>query len=178
MEQKTQKPAEEKEQKYEDKLVRVLSKDIEGKSTIYHGLTKVKGISWGMANAICKALGFEKRRRIGSLTAEEIKKIGDFMVNPKLPNYLFNRKKDFETGENKHLFGTNLELQQEFDIKRLKKIRSYRGYRHAMGLPVRGQRTRAHFRKNRGKATGIKKKEKKGVEAAKPAEIVKKGSKK
>ncbi len=27
-----------------------------------------------------------------------------------------------------------------------------------MGLPVRGQRTRSHFRKNRGKSTGIKKK--------------------
>ena len=155
-----------KEAKYEDKLVRILSKDIEGRNTIYHGLTKIKGISWSMSNAVCKALGFDKRRKIGSLTIEEVQKIADFMKNPKIPGYLFNRKKDFETGENKHLTGANLELQHEFDIKRLKKIKSYRGYRHALGLPVRGQRTRSHFRKNRGKATGIKKKEKKGEPAA------------
>ena len=169
MEQKTPAQNTTKEKMYEDKVIRVLSKDIEGKSTIYHGLTNVKGVSWSMANAICKALGLEKRRKIGSLTPDEIKKISDFMVgnNPKLPGYLFNRKKDYETGENKHLYGTNLELQHEFDIKRLKKIRSYRGYRHAMGLPVRGQRTRAHFRKNRGKSTGIKKKVKKVAEEVK-----------
>lgn len=155
MEQKT---AANKEQKYEDKLVRILSKDIEGKNTIYHGLTKIKGISWSMSNAICHALKFDKRRKIGSLTNDEIKKITEFMNQPPIPNYLFNRKKDIETGENKHIVGTNLELQHEFDIKRIRKIRSYKGYRHAMGLPVRGQRTRSHFRKNRGKSTGIKKK--------------------
>ncbi len=178
MEQKTS-HAPEKE-KYEDRLVRILSKDIEGKSTVYHGLTKIKGISWGMSNAICKMLKIDKRKKIGSLTPDEIKKITDFMAGgkPKLPAYLLNRKKDFESGENRHLFGTDLELQHEFDIKRLKKIRSYRGYRHAMGLPARGQRTRSHFRKNRGKATGIKKKEKKGTEIAKPTETSKKGSKK
>jgi len=80
MEQKTpQNPNAVKEQKYEDKLVRILSKDIEGRSTIYHGLTKIKGISWSISNAICNALGFDKRRKIGSLTSEEIQKISDFM---------------------------------------------------------------------------------------------------
>ena len=65
-----------------------------------------------------------------------------------------------ETGENKHLTGSDLELRNEFDIKRLKKIRVYRGYRHMARLPVRGQRTRGHFRKNRAKGVGIKKKKK------------------
>mgnify|MGYP001585177337 CR=1 FL=1 len=171
MEQKTQPKTETKmEQKYEGKLIRVLSKDIEGKNTIYHGLTKVKGISWSIANAICKALKLDKKRKIGSLTNEEITKMADFMKNPKLPEHLMNRRRDFETGDNKHVIGTTLELQHEFDIKRLKKIRSYRGYRHAMGLPVRGQRTRAHFRKNKGKATGIKKKVPKEGAVAKPVE--------
>lgn len=53
--------------------------------------------------------------------------------------------------------GTGLELQTEFDIKRLKKIKSYRGIRHAANLPVRGQRTKSHFRKNKTKSMGIKK---------------------
>jgi len=42
------------------------------------------------------------------------------------------------------------------DIKRLKKIRSYRGLRHAMGQPTRGQSTRSHFRTNRKRGVGMK----------------------
>ena len=74
---------------------------------------------------------------------------------------MLNRQKDFEVGKNKHLVGSDLDLRKEFDIKRLKKIKSYRGLRHLVGLPMRGQRTRSHFRKNRSKGAGIKKKPKK-----------------
>lgn len=150
-------------EKYEERLVRILSEDIEGKMAVYAGLTKIKGVSWGIANAVCKALNLDKKRKIGSLNPEEIKKISEFIRNPKIPSYLLNRRKDFETGENRHISGTDLELQKEFDIKRLKKIKSYRGIRHAAGLPTRGQRTKGHFRKNKTKGAGIrsKKKEKK-----------------
>ena len=147
-----------KTQRSEDRVVRILSKDIEGKEAIYSGLTKVKGISWGMSNAVCKKLGFDKRKKIGSLSDDEIKKIEEFMKNPDVPSYLINRKKDLETGEDQHLIGPNLELKKEFDIKRLKKIKSYRGFRHMGGLPVRGQRTRSNFRKNKARGAGIKKK--------------------
>ncbi len=146
------------EQKYEEKLVRILSKDIEGGLKVYVGLTKIKGISWSMANALCKALNLDKNKKIGSLTKEEIEKINQFMKKSVVPSYLLNRRADFETGENKHLVGSDLDLQKDFDIGRLKKIRSYRGYRHALDLPVRGQRTRSHFRKNKKKSVGIKKK--------------------
>ena len=47
-----------------------------------------------------------------------------------------------------------MDLQNEFDIRRLKKIKSYKGIRHSLGQPVRGQRTKAHFRK--GRAVGVK----------------------
>ncbi|MEK6757528.1 MAG: 30S ribosomal protein S13 [Nanoarchaeota archaeon] len=145
-------------QKHEERIIRILSKDIEGGMTIYAGLTKVKGISWSLSNAICKSLKLDKKRKIGSLTDNEIKTITEFAKNPEIPVYLHNRKKDFETGKDKHLIGSDLELRTEFDIKRLKKIKSYRGYRHASGLPTRGQRTRSHFRKNKGRGVGIKKK--------------------
>ena len=62
MEQQIQKPEEKRE--YEGKIVRILSKDIEGKMKIYPGLTKVKGISWGLSNAICKKLKIDKNREI------------------------------------------------------------------------------------------------------------------
>jgi len=149
-----------KETGYEEKLVRIISKDIEGKLNLYTGLTKIKGVSWSLSNAVCKILGMDKKRKVGSLTDQEIKKIEGFLKNPKVPSYLLNRRLDLETGENKHLTGTDLELQKEFDIKRLKKIKSYRGLRHSAGLPLRGQRTKSHFRKNRRKGSGIKKKKK------------------
>lgn len=161
MEQQMQKSDE--NQKYEEKIVRILSKDIEGEMKIYPGLTKVKGISWSLSNAICKKLKIDKNRKIGSLTKEEITKISEFIKNPKIPEYIINRRNDFETGKNKHLIGGDLELQTEFDIKKLKKIKSYRGYRHMSGLPTRGQRTRSHFRKNKSKGVGIKKKTKKRI---------------
>jgi len=144
--------------KDETRIVRILSKDIEGKMTVYAGLTKIKGVSWTLSNAVCKKLKINKTKKIGSLTNEEIKKISDFLKNPDVPNYLLNRRKDFEDGESRHLTGSDLELKKEFDIKRLKKIKSYRGYRHMSNLPVRGQRTRSHFRRNRSRGSGIKKK--------------------
>ena len=148
---------------YDEKIVRILSRDIEGAMKIYPGLTKIKGVSWTLSNAVCKILKVDKNRKIGSLTAEEISKISDFIKNPKLPSHLLNRRSDFETGEDKHLTGGDLELRTDFDIKRLKKIKSYRGYRHMSGLPSRGQRTRSNFRKNKSKGVGIKKKTKERV---------------
>lgn len=156
----TEKKPIEKQMKNEDRLVRILSKDIEGKMTIYAGLTKIKGISWSFANAICKKLGIDKKRKIGNLTDKEMEKITEFVKKPDMPNYLVNRRKDFETNEDQHLIASDLDLKKEFDIKRLKKIKSYRGYRHLAGLPTRGQRTRSHFRKNKSKGSGIKKKAK------------------
>jgi len=148
-------------EKENERIIRILSKDIEGGMKIYPGLTKIKGVSWSLSNAVCEVLKIDKNRKIGSLTDEEIRKISEFIKNPKVPEHIINRRHDFETGENKHLSGSNLELQTEFDIKRLKKIKSYRGYRHMAGLPSRGQRTRSNFRKNKSKGVGIKKKKKK-----------------
>lgn len=142
----------------DDRVVRILSRDIEGKMRIYPGLTKIKGISWSVANAICINSGFDRKRKIGSLSEAEVKKLEAFIKNPELPSFMVNRKFDIETGEDKHLVGTELELRKEFDIKRLKKIKSFRGIRHVAGLPLRGQRTKANFRKNRKKSVGINKK--------------------
>jgi small subunit ribosomal protein S13 len=145
-------------EKKEERIVRILSKDIEGGMTLYSGLAKIKGISWAVSNAICKKLKIDKKRKIGSLTEEEIKKISEFMEGENLPKNLLNRRKDLESGKDQHLHGSDLELRKEFDIKRLKKIKSYKGLRHSTGLPLRGQRTKSNFRKNRRKGAGIKKK--------------------
>lgn len=162
MEEKAKK--ENKESKQEIKtIVRMLSVDIPGDRNVYTGLTRIKGVSWGLSNAVCKMLKIERDRKIGALNEEDIKRISEFIKNPKLPRFLLNRRNDIEEGKDSHLIGTDLEMTKEFDIKRLKKMKCYKGVRHSQGQPVRGQKTRSHFRKN--KIGGIMKKLKKSKEA-------------
>ncbi len=149
------------QQKAQERIIRILSKDLEGGMKVYPGLTKIKGVSWTLSNATCVLLNIDKTKRIGELSEEEISKITKFLKNPAVPDFVLNRRSDLETGENKHLIGIDLELKNEFDVKRLKKIKSYRGLRHVLGLPTRGQRTKGNFRKNRRKSAGIQKKVKK-----------------
>ena len=91
-----------------------------------------------------------------------MKKIEDILTNPTnygFPNWLLNRRKDPEDGASKHIISTDLSFTQDNDIKLLRKIKSYKGVRHSLGLPTRGQRTKANFRKNKGKVhLGVKKK--------------------
>ena len=150
-----EKPKPEKKQYYS--IVRIVQTDIPGNKRTLTGLTYIKGVSWSICNALCKILKIDSQKKIADLTEKETEKITEFLKNPKFPEFLLNRRKDFETGEDSHLIGTDLDMKKEFDIRRLKKIRSYRGLRHALGLPTRGQSTRSHFRK-KGKAVGVKSK--------------------
>lgn len=134
-------------------LIRILSTDIPASKSISSGLIRIKGISWNFSNAICKMLGIDKEKKISNLSSEEIERITQFVRKPVVPVFILNRRKDFETGESRHLIGTDVDLQRDFDIKRMRKIKSYKGIRHALGQPVRGQRTKSHFRKN--KAVGV-----------------------
>ena len=162
--QKQQNAAEKEErkkqfQKEEDSgmLIRILGYDIPGSKPVYAGLTRIKGISWAISNGLCIKLNLSRRKKISELTKEDIQNIEKFLRNLDLPVFLKNRRNDLETGETAHYFGSDLDIKREFDIKRLKEIKSYKGLRHALKQPVRGQRTRSHFRK-RGVAMGIKKK--------------------
>jgi len=141
-------------------LVRILQTDIPGNKNILTGLTYIKGVSWALSNATCKILKLNPNKKISELTEDEIQEIIKFLQKPhSIPLFMFNRRKDFETGEDNHLIGTTLDMRKEFDIRRLKKIRSYRGLRHATGQPTRGQRTKSHFRtRGKKKAVGVQKK--------------------
>ena len=148
------------------RLIRIMQTDIPGNKNLYTGLTKIKGVSWAISNALCVLTGLDKKTKIETLSKQDIEKIENLLRNPNLPKFLINRRKDFATGEDKHLIGSDLDLTKEFDIKRLKKIRSYRGLRHATGQPTRGQRTRSHFRENKKAGVGIKVKKAARTEAA------------
>ena len=151
------------EQKQELKyFVRIANTDLDGNKQIHLALTKVKGVGFMLANAILNAAGIEKTKKAGYLPDIDVGKIDEIIKDPLkfgIPVWLFNRKNDPEDGTNKHLAGSALTFTQDNDIKIMKKIKSYKGIRHSLGLPVRGQRTRSNFRKNKGKVMGVKKKE-------------------
>lgn len=156
------KPKEAKEEKKEEKkelrkefrqenLTRIMGTDIPSNLSVYAGLTKIKGISWALSAAICKNVNMDKNKKVSTLNESELDKITAYIkgLSSQLPSWLLNRRKDVETGQDKHLISTELDLQREFDIRKMKKIKCYKGIRHSLGQPVRGQRTRAHFRKGR-----------------------------
>jgi small subunit ribosomal protein S13 len=136
-----------------------MGKDVQGTLKTVYALTQIKGISLRLSNAILKKAGVNPDLRVGYLTETEIDKIEDIIKEPAkygLPNWLFNRRKDTETGKDVHLIGADLVLRTKMDIDQAKEIKSWRGYRHAYGLKVRGQRTKTTGRA--GKALGVKKK--------------------
>ena len=97
--------------------------------------------------------------RVGFLPESDVEKIEDVIKDPSkfnIPNWLFNRRKDAETGKDMHLMSAELVLRTKTDIDQAKEMRSWRGYRHAYSLKVRGQRTKTTGRA--GKALGVKKK--------------------
>ena len=49
-----------------------------------------------------------------------------------IPEWMMNRNKDFETGVDMHIYGADLDFAKMNDIKRLQKVKTYRGLRHAI----------------------------------------------
>lgn len=157
--EKKQKPKQEKKEVKEEKkarpeeryesLIRIFGHDIPGTKNIYAGLTRIKGISWSISNAVCIKLGMPRNKRIQDLSKDEIKKIETFLTNIDILPFMKNRRFDPETGKTSHIYGSDLDIREEFDIKRLKQMKSYKGIRHGANQPVRGQRTRSHFRKKK-----------------------------
>jgi len=140
-------------------IVRVTDTDIDGTLKVEHALTKIKGINISLANAVLKKAGINPEVRLGLLSEEQIKKIEDAIQNPTkygIPSWLLNRRKDMENGKDLHLLSSDLVLRTKMDIDLMKKIKSWKGYRHAHGLKVRGQRTRTTGRT--GKTVGVRKK--------------------
>ena len=137
-------------------IVRIAGTDIKGENQLFTSLQKIKGVGGSLANAICRVHDFDRNRKVGTLTDKEIKKIEETLKNPTkfgIPLWVLNRRKDLETGEDRHLVGPDLTFMRDQDIKRMIKIKSYKGVRHMFGLPVRGQRTKSSFR--RGRTVGV-----------------------
>jgi len=139
-------------------IVRIVGNDIPGEKKIIVGLTQIRGVGYMFANTILNVLKINPDQRIGYLSPEQINSIESIIKNPSasnFPSWFLNRRKDVETGEDKHLITSDIAFTVRNDIEREKTNGSWRGYRHMFGLKVRGQRTRCTGRK--GGAVGVAK---------------------
>ena len=152
-------------------IVRIAGKDLSGEKKVQLALSSIKGVNINYARAVAYVAEIDPFMKLGNLNKEQIERLEKILKNPAehgIPNWMINRRKDFETGKDLHLVGTDLNIAVRSDIGRERRIRSRRGIRHELGLPVRGQRTRTTGRK--GLVVGVKRKEIRiREEAAKPA---------
>jgi small subunit ribosomal protein S13 len=148
-----------KQQQRSQSVVRILNTDIDGNKHTLYGLAEIHGVSISVANAILHLASIPKTKRIADLEESEIEKLEELFAKATqiLPEWMLNRRKDFETGENQHLYSADLTFSKEKDVRRLRKLKTYRGFRHQAGAPMRGQRTRSNFRKNKTKGSGGRK---------------------
>jgi small subunit ribosomal protein S13 len=141
-------------------ILRIVDADVDGTLKASYAISKVKGVGLGLANAILKKAGVNPEKRAGFLTEPEIEKVEEMIKDPVkfgLPGWMLNRRKDLATGKDTHVISADLVLRTKLDIEQAKDLKSWRGYRHAYGLKVRGQRTKTTGRS--GKALGVKKKQ-------------------
>lgn len=144
-------------EKVEKFLIRVANTDLKGERGLQIALTQIKGVGPMFANMVVKLSNLDPNMRAGNLTDKQVELIEAVINNPVksgAPVWMLNRQDDYETGEDMHLLGGDRKFTIENDIKRLKKIRAYRGYRHAARLPSRGQRTKSNFRASKSKGKG------------------------
>lgn len=112
-------------------MARIAGTNIPNDKRIEFALTYVYGVGLTRSRQILKATKINPDIRAKDLLEDQLKLLRDYI------------EKNFRVeGELRRDVGSN--------IRRLKEIGSYRGSRHARGLPVRGQRTKTNTRTVRG----------------------------
>ncbi|MCY3998423.1 MAG: 30S ribosomal protein S13 [Flavobacteriaceae bacterium] len=103
-------------------------------------LTYIYGIGKSRASTLLKAAGVSVDKKVSRWTDQELSAIRQEVGNYKIE------------GE--------LRSEVQLNIKRLMDIASYRGIRHRLGLPLRGQKTKNNSRTRKGKRKTIANKKK------------------
>lgn len=116
-------------------MTRIVGVDIPSEKRIDIALTYIYGVGRNNVAQIISQTGIDPAKRAHQLTSEEIAKITKALEMIKTEG--------------------DLREERSKNIKRLKRIGSYRGLRHTQGLPVRGQRTKSNARTKRGKRATV-----------------------
>lgn len=117
-------------------MARIAGVDLPREKRVEIGLTYIFGIGRAKSNEILSKAGVNPDTRIKDLTDDEISKLRELI------------DKEYKTEG-------DLRREISLNIKRLIEIGCYRGRRHRMGLPVRGQRTKTNARTRKGPRKSI-----------------------
>jgi len=112
-------------------MARIAGVDLPKNKRIEIGLTYIYGIGLSRSQEILKKLKINTNILINELTDEQIISIRNIL-------------------NNEYQLEGDLKRLETLNIKRLMDIGTYKGRRHRIGLPLRGQRTRTNARTRRG----------------------------
>ncbi len=122
-------------------MPRVIGIDIPDNKRLEISLTYIYGVGRRLSNEICAKLSLDPNMRAHNLNEDHIAKINAML-------------------QSEYVVEGDLRRQVQNNIKRLVSIHCYRGSRHRVGLPVRGQRTRTNARTRKGKRKTVANKKK------------------
>lgn len=122
-------------------MSRIIGIDIPGNKRLEVSLTYIYGVGRRLSNEIIAKLGLDKNMRAHKLTQDDIARLNGLL-------------------QSEYVVEGDLRRQIQNNIKRLINIHSYRGTRHRVGLPVRGQRTRTNSRTRKGRRKTVANKKK------------------
>jgi small subunit ribosomal protein S13 len=111
---------------------RIVGVDIPNEKRIEIALTYIYGIGRTRSSAVLKEAGIDPNVRAKNLTPDEVRRITEVLSRAPYP------------------IEGDLRREVQGNVKRLISIHAYRGQRHALSLPVRGQRTHTNARTRKG----------------------------
>jgi len=112
-------------------MPRLLGVDIPNDKTAAISLTYLYGVGPKTARSLCHKAGIDPRRKARELADDELSRLAALL-------------------ERDYVVEGPLRRQVQQNVNRLRDIKCYRGIRHRLGLPVRGQRTRTNARTRKG----------------------------
>ncbi len=122
-------------------MPRVIGVDIPDNKRLEISLTYIYGIGRQLSNEVINKLGLNPDMRAKQLNEDDIARLNQIL-------------------QSEYTVEGDLRRQVQNNIKRLISIHSYRGMRHRLGLPVRGQRTRTNARTRKGRKKTVANKKK------------------
>jgi len=112
-------------------MPRIVGVNIPENKQIEIALTYIYGIGRSLSKKVLDEAKIERTKKASELNAQELARLKDII-------------------EKEHKIEGELKRQVLMNIKRLKDVGSWRGFRHIKGLPTRGQRTKTNTRTVRG----------------------------
>jgi small subunit ribosomal protein S13 len=112
-------------------MPRLLGVDIPNDKPTHISLTYLYGVGSQVSRELCHNAGVDPQKKARELADDELGRLAALM-------------------ERDYTVEGPLRRQVQQNITRLRDIKCYRGIRHRLGLPVRGQRTRTNARTRKG----------------------------